>query len=96
MSDICYICHDVNNEFSINLKCNHKYHQQCIKDSIVYTSPECPYCRKYVNLIMLSKLIKPVICKATLKSGPRKGQQCKFKACIDNCGYCKKHHNLKK
>tara|TARA_B100001248_G_C27323974_1_gene428153 strand:- start:151 stop:438 length:288 start_codon:yes stop_codon:yes gene_type:complete len=91
MQNICYICHDENNEFSIRLKCNHIYHEQCIKESIKLTGPECPYCRDYVNLRTLKKLIKPVICKAIIKSGPKKGQQCSFKAAVNNEGYCKKH-----
>ncbi len=90
--DSCGICSDIfiNNEF-IKLKCNHKFHLECIKLSYQYTkSSICPYCRQDGG--NLSSLMN--CCNAIIKSGPRKGSKCNFR-CKDKSIYCGKHNKSK-
>lgn len=58
--DICYICYDANNEDSIKLKCNHKFHYDCILNSYIKNPKICPYCRQINGYIPLKKNIKPI------------------------------------
>ena len=45
--ETCDICAEIHNNESINLKCGHKYHYQCIlKTFIIREIRECPYCRR--------------------------------------------------
>ena len=51
--DICSICGDkLDNEYNHTLKCNHKYHYQCILLSFKnMNNNECPYCRSPNNIL---------------------------------------------
>lgn len=94
MSDICYICRDDNNQTSVTLDCSHKYHKECIEQSIKSITTECPYCRKYVNLQMVKKLVKHFKCKGIIKFGINKGSPCKFNAKQIYNGFCGKHKKM--
>lgn len=48
MDDICSICLDNNNKKSILLKCNHKFHKECLYQWLK-VKPICPLCQ--TNLI---------------------------------------------
>ncbi len=119
----CYICsqpfiiNDSNHEqLIIKTLCNHFYHYDCLKMSILnsknFSYPrECPYCRSNTGWLPLtldkpikkvhkeyynSCLSQPIICKAILKSGKKKGQIC---GCKGNPQYtnkcCGRHKNYK-
>ena len=90
MEDICYICREENDYSSITLSCSHKYHFDCIKNSIKFTSPECPYCRLPLNINIVNNLLKNLKCKAICKSG----KQCSHKILNNNDGYCGKHKKV--
>jgi hypothetical protein len=98
--DLCAICYDEHNETSVILKCNHKYHLDCITQSIkISKCKECPYCRDkiYGSIIRLKKkqdrekeLLKPKCC-FILKSGINKGNICNKTVEKDTDKYCKRH-----
>ena len=48
--NFCNICYSEHDASSIQLRCGHKYHYQCIKDSYKINNTKkprsCPYCRK--------------------------------------------------
>lgn len=94
MEDICYICREPNNELSITLPCSHKYHTNCIKNSIKFSTTECPYCRTYITIKMINDLQQIITCKGIYKTGKKKGQSCCNKALINNDGYCGKHKKI--
>lgn len=58
--DICYICYDVNNENSIQLKCNHTFHYDCILSSFLREPRLCPYCRQIHGYLTLKKNMTPI------------------------------------
>ena len=89
-NNICNICKELNNDLSIDLKCNHKYHRECILLSIKHTSNECPYCRKYIYINDIIDTT-PIICTAINKSGKNKGKQCINFANYLSGKYCGKH-----
>jgi len=90
MDNVCNICKDLNNDSSINLKCGHKYHRECILLSIKHSSNECPYCRQYIYIPDIINT-KPTLCKGIIKSGKNKGNQCNSMANYLNGEFCGKH-----
>lgn len=98
--DQCAICYDDHNKSSVSLKCNHKYHLDCIVQSVkISKNKECPYCRHkiYGSIIRLKKkqdrekeLLKPKCC-CILKSGKNKGDLCNKIVEMDTDIYCKRH-----
>jgi hypothetical protein len=71
----CNICSEqLLDEDEYKLKCNHKFHYDCIKMTFVYSGNyTCPYCRQYHG-----KLYNQ--CTAILKSGKNKGSKCILQA----------------
>lgn len=90
MSDICYICREDNNNTSQTLLCTHRYHLDCIQQSIKIISPTCPLCQKYINI---KNLLKKQQCIAILKSGKNKGNCCKYKT-LHGYDYCGIHNKI--
>ena len=77
--NFCNICFCEHDDTSVKLKCGHKYHYSCIKDSYVINNTKkkrcCPYCRKdggYLSLINDEKPIK----------GIHREYQVNYKRCI--------------
>ena len=58
----------------VKLKCNHKYHFECITLSYKFSHNKlCPYCRKPSPIPTSKNAIKPIgSCEAILKTGKRK------------------------
>lgn len=65
--DICAICHDELKGDIVTLKCNHKYHYECIL--LIYKNPQdgkykntrmCPYCRGDGGYLPIRENIIPV------------------------------------
>jgi len=71
----CNICSEtLLSDDEYKLKCNHKFHYDCIKMTFVYSGNyTCPYCRQYHG-----KLYDQ--CTAILKSGKNKGTKCILQA----------------
>ena len=48
--NFCNICYSEHDSSSVQLRCGHRYHYQCIKDSYKINNTKkprcCPYCRK--------------------------------------------------
>ena len=87
--NICQICFGDFNDHTISLNCNHKFHINCVKLSILnkpYKEQVCPYCRTKVDLRTLNKLNR---CQAILKSGKNKGYQCSYTSKFGS--YCGRH-----
>lgn len=48
--NLCVICMEKLSVGITNLKCNHFFHTECLKNSFKkYEVKKCPYCRKYIN-----------------------------------------------
>ena len=52
-TDICTICLSVNNNKSVTLRCDHRFHEVCIKHWVdvslkKYNNVPCPLCRKNI------------------------------------------------
>ena len=65
--DICAICHDELDETTISLKCNHKFHYDCIL--LIYKNPQggkyknirmCPYCRSDGGYLPIKENVIPI------------------------------------
>lgn len=60
-NDICYICYDINNNESVLLYCDHKFHHDCIIQNYNYTKQkECPYCRYKYKFLPLPEGKTPI------------------------------------
>ena len=47
--NICYICRDPLLIDTVNLKCNHKYHSFCLKETFIkYQTKKCPLCSEVI------------------------------------------------
>ena len=86
MSTTCMVCYETvtekdlskNEEWYIKLNCSHRFHYECIKQSMIASNNnECPYCRKKIKCI--KKRCTEII----------KGKRCSRKAIYDK--YCAVH-----
>lgn len=101
IDNTCNICGELNDENSILLRCNHKFHSNCLyliyKNNNYKDIKFCPYCRTSNNIFFdfYTKKYKPIknniinSCQGIIKNGFNKGKICNNK-CI-NGNYCKKH-----
>lgn len=84
--ETCLICRDTLDFDIINLKCDHKYHTECLKNTFCkYQKKSCPYCDDYIQLDSYKSN-----CKAILNNGSR----CD-KICYNIENTCKRHLNIK-
>lgn len=98
MEDNCYICGDPNNESSINLECNHRFHKNCVDLNNKFTKMvnnkftkmvnSCPYCRRKINIVPNNVKINK--CSAIFKTGKKVGTVCGA-YCSNMSSYCKRH-----
>lgn len=90
--DNCYICGDINDENSINLECNHRFHKTCLKLNNQFNKSGncCPYCRRKMPIMSNNIITKLKKCSAILKTGKNIGNSCGAN-CIGTSGYCRRH-----
>ena len=90
IEDKCYICGDNNDDNSITLLCNHKFHSTCMELNRKYSKiPNCPYCRKKIDIV-IPTTNQTLKCGAILKTGKNAGNSCGAN-CFNSTGYCKRH-----
>ena len=77
--EFCNICFSKHDNSSIRLKCGHKYHYNCIKDSYIINNTHkkrcCPYCRKEGGYLTLMEGDIPI-------KGIHREYQVNYKRCI--------------
>lgn len=91
----CLICHlPISNKNEMTtLRCNHHYHNECIKSNKIKTGPytiiTCSYCEKVSRFYEKKEVNKKsdVICKVILTTGKNAGNPCNRLNC--------KYHNKK-
>ena len=95
--DNCYICGDSNDDNSIKLECNHRFHKTCIQlnNQFNKTGNSCPYCRRKIPIVCSNITPQFNKCKAILKTGKNIGNICGAN-CLNMSGYCGRHSNSKK
>lgn len=78
----CLICHlpilKNDKNMKVMLPCKHSYHMNCISKCFNSKFIECPYCCKVTTR---NKIIYGSPCKFIMKSGKRKGEECKRYNC---------------
>jgi hypothetical protein len=94
----CGICGSQLIEDIVKLKCNHKYHFECLYLSYKFShSNSCPYCRTPCKIPTSKKDIKQLGgCEGILKYGKRKGELCNCNIFKNSLGLklCKRHFNM--
>ena len=94
----CGICGSELIEDIVKLKCNHKYHFECLYLSYKFShSNSCPYCRTPCKIPTSKKDIKQSGgCEGILKYGKRKGELCNCNIFKNSLGLklCKRHFNM--
>tara|TARA_B100001248_G_C27210601_1_gene375593 strand:- start:128 stop:559 length:432 start_codon:yes stop_codon:yes gene_type:complete len=84
--ETCLICRDTLDFDIIKLKCDHKYHTDCLKNTFCkYQKKVCPYCDDYIQLDSYKSK-----CIAVLSNG----NKCD-KICHNIESTCKRHLNIK-